>query len=116
MITIFFNDNFNNLTLKNLAYDFEKCYQLFLEVMKYTDNSFGISVHEKTLQFYKENEDRILVEIINTNLVNHQMFANFEQSVDIIKEIYQKNAIEVLSPMRLVDIRRESLDDVLNKI
>lgn len=115
MISIFFNDNFNNLTLKNLAFDFEKCQQLFIDVMKYTNNSFGITINDKTIQFYKENENKILIEIINFNLINHQMFADFEESVNIIKEIYSKNLIEILPPMKLVDIKKESLDDVLNR-
>lgn len=114
MITIYFNDNFNNLTLKNLTLDFENCCELFLKVMEHVDNSFGVSVNSKTIQFYKEDEEKILVEIINNpSLINNQMFSNTQDSLSIIKNIYDKENIEAYPQMKLVDIKRQSLNDIL---
>lgn len=43
------------------------------------------------------------------------MFANENESVDIIRSIYEKKMIKVLTNMRLVNIKVESLEDVLDK-
>ncbi|MCY0976718.1 hypothetical protein PGH12_06090 [Chryseobacterium wangxinyae] len=115
MISLFFNDNFNSLTLKNLKPDFEQCRQMFLDVMKHSNNSLGIIINEKTVQFYKEKNNKILVEIINSNMINNQMFADVNESIDIIKSIYEKHLIEVLPNMKLINIKVESLEDVLDK-
>ena len=48
-------------------------------------------------------------------MINNQMFANENESVDIIRSIYEKKMIKVLTNMRLVNIKVESLEDVLDK-
>jgi|GEM_PF-2172871 hypothetical protein len=116
MISVFFNDNSNSLTLKNLNLDFDQCYKLFSDIMRIKDNSLGIFLDEKTIQFYNEGNNKILVEIINKpSFLNPQMFATFDDSLNIIKDIYEKNSISILPQMKFVDITSESLEEVLNK-
>lgn len=47
------------------------------------------------MQFYKENQNKILVEIINSDMINYQMFADITQSLNIIKDINNGNRIVI---------------------
>ncbi|MDR0193565.1 MAG: hypothetical protein LBI73_00455 [Myroides sp.] len=115
MITVFYTDYYENVSEENLELTLEECIELFSETIDLVDNFFGLQVGKHIIQFHCD-EDRILVEVLNPpTLLNPQMYASKEQCIDIIKETYSKQTIFVYPNMKLVDVRKQSLDDVLEK-
>ncbi|AJH16292.1 hypothetical protein HX045_01385 [Myroides odoratimimus] len=115
MITVFYTDYYENLSEENLELTLEECIEIFSETIDLVDNFVGITVGAHTMQFHCD-EDRILVEVLNPpTLVNPQMYADKAQCLAIIKDIYAKQQLFVYPQMKLVDVRKESLDDVLER-
>ncbi|KZE83571.1 hypothetical protein HX017_02535 [Myroides marinus] len=113
MITVFYTDYYENISEENLELTYEECIELFSETIDLVDNFLGIQVGKHTMQFHCD-EDRILVEVLNPpTLINPQMYATKEKCIAIIKEMYEKQSIFVYPEMKLVDVRKQSLDDVL---
>ncbi|MDR0194260.1 MAG: hypothetical protein LBI73_03975 [Myroides sp.] len=113
MITVFYTDYYENISEENLELTLEECIELFSETIDLVDNFLGIQVGKHTMQFHCD-EDRILVEVLNPpTLINPQMYATKEKCIAIIKEMYEKQSIFVYPEMKLVDVRKQSLDDVL---
>ncbi|MDM1346264.1 hypothetical protein HX052_07285 [Myroides marinus] len=113
MITVFYTDYYENISEENLELTYEECIELFSETINLVDNFLGIQVGKHTMQFHCD-EDRILVEVLNPpTLINPQMYATKEKCIAIIKEMYDKQSIFVYPEMKLVDVRKQSLDDVL---
>lgn len=115
MITVFYTDYYEHISEENLELTLEECLELFDETIDLVDNFLGIQVGKHTMQFHCD-EDRILVEVINpSTLINPQMYADKTQCLEIIREIYDKEQLFVYPQMKMVDVRKESLDDVLER-
>lgn len=115
MITVFYTDYYENISEENLELTLEECEELFSETIGAVDNFIGIQLNKHSIQFHSD-EDRILVEILNPpTLLNPQMYATKQQCLAIIKEIYAKQSLFVYPEMKLVNVRKESLDDVIER-
>lgn len=113
MITVFYTDYYENISEENLELTLEECIELFSETIDLVDNFLGITVGKHIMQFHCD-EDRILVEVLNPpTLINPQMYATKEKCIAIIEEMYEKQSVFVYPEMKLVDVRKQSLDDVL---
>ncbi|MDR2223959.1 MAG: hypothetical protein LBE34_14665 [Flavobacteriaceae bacterium] len=116
MITIFYTNYLNSESVEDVVVSKEECLTLFSKIMNWPDNFLGITINqEKTIQFYREI-DNILVDLINLpELINHQMYANKKECMDMIAEVFDTYSIKTYPQMKLVDTMKESLDDVINK-
>ncbi|MTG97294.1 MULTISPECIES: hypothetical protein [Myroides] len=115
MIKVFYTDYYENIAEENLELSLDECVEIFEETIHLVDNFVGIQVGKHTMMFHRD-EEQILVEVLNPpTLVNPQMYASKEQCLTIIQEIYAKEQLFVYPQMKLVDVRKESLNDVLER-
>lgn len=91
--------------------------EIFRTLNSETENYFGIiDESDETIQFVLEAENKWLIEIPHPpRFINDQKFGTFEECISIITETFMQDKITALPDMRKVDIRNETLEEVIQR-